>query len=146
MIQPVMVVDTNTEARALARKRGLALLAASTGGALARPLIGLTVADLATWDLLGVPRRLDALEAFRRAVDGDAIRRLSEDYLDASSDPADAAWLIARVLEEANPWDELRAYVREKVEALYPAYEVDEFTDLFWGRIQQWRSEQESRS
>ena len=90
-------------------------------------MIGLTVADLATWDLLGVPRRLDALEAFRRAVDGDAIRRLSEDYLDASSDPADAAWIIARVLEEANPWDELRAYVREKVEADYEAGRTHNF-------------------
>jgi len=29
--------------------------------------------------------------------------------------------------------------VRQKVEALYPAGEVEEFTELFWGRIQTWR-------
>jgi len=29
--------------------------------------------------------------------------------------------------------------IRQKVEALYPAHEIDEFTDLFWQRIQAWR-------
>jgi hypothetical protein len=32
-----------------------------------------------------------------------------------------------------------RAAVRAKVEALYPAHEVEGFTELFWQRIQQWR-------
>jgi hypothetical protein len=32
-----------------------------------------------------------------------------------------------------------RAAVREKVAALYPAHEVDEFTERFWGDIQVWR-------
>lgn len=32
--------------------------------------------------------------------------------------------------------------IRQKVEALYPEHEFDEFTELFWGRIQQWRKEQ----
>jgi hypothetical protein len=31
--------------------------------------------------------------------------------------------------------------VRQKVAALYPAHEVEPFTELFWERIQQWRSE-----
>ena len=31
--------------------------------------------------------------------------------------------------------------VRQKVTALFPAHEVDAFTDLFWGRIQQWRAD-----
>ncbi|MDH3305726.1 MAG: hypothetical protein OEM92_11015 [Gammaproteobacteria bacterium] len=35
--------------------------------------------------------------------------------------------------------DAVRAAIREKVEALYPDYEYDEFTELFWNRIQQWR-------
>ncbi len=30
--------------------------------------------------------------------------------------------------------------VRQKVESLYPADEIDKFTELFWGRIQEWRS------
>ncbi len=42
--------------------------------------------------------------------------------------------------------DIARSAVREKVEALYPAHEIEEFTDLFWGRIQRWRAEQEAAS
>jgi hypothetical protein len=42
--------------------------------------------------------------------------------------------------------DIARRAVREKVEALYPAHEIEEFTDLFWGRIQRWRAEQEAAS
>ena len=29
--------------------------------------------------------------------------------------------------------------IRQKVQALYPEHEIDEFTELFWNRIQQWR-------
>jgi hypothetical protein len=32
--------------------------------------------------------------------------------------------------------------VRQKVAALFPAHEVEEFTELFYGRIQRWRAEQ----
>ena len=35
--------------------------------------------------------------------------------------------------------DAVRAAIREKVEALYPDYGYDEFTELFWNRIQHWR-------
>ena len=34
--------------------------------------------------------------------------------------------------------------IRQKVQALFPAHEHDEFTELFWTRIQSWR-EQEGR-
>src|SRR6185436_10923367 len=37
---------------------------------------------------------------------------------------------------------ECREAVRLKVEALYPPHEVEPFTDLFFARIQRWRSEQ----
>lgn len=30
--------------------------------------------------------------------------------------------------------------IRQKVEALYPEHEIDEFTELFWSRIQDWRA------
>ena len=30
--------------------------------------------------------------------------------------------------------------IRQKVESLYPKHEIDEFTDLFWNRIQSWRT------
>jgi hypothetical protein len=35
--------------------------------------------------------------------------------------------------------DTARDAVRQKVEALFPAHEIEEFTELFWTRIQQWR-------
>jgi hypothetical protein len=38
--------------------------------------------------------------------------------------------------------DAARDAVRVKVEALFPAHEVDSFTELFWSRIQRWRSEE----
>ena len=37
--------------------------------------------------------------------------------------------------------DEARAAVRLKVAALFPEHEVDEFTEHFWGAIQQWRAD-----
>ncbi len=40
--------------------------------------------------------------------------------------------------------EKLRDAIRQKVEALFPAHEHDEFTQLFWDRIQLWR-EQEGR-
>jgi len=39
-----------------------------------------------------------------------------------------------------------RAAVREKVQALYPEEEVEEFTELFWGRIQDWRRREHASS
>ena len=35
-----------------------------------------------------------------------------------------------------------RDAVRQKVAALFPAHEVEEFTELFFGRIQKWRAEE----
>ncbi len=35
--------------------------------------------------------------------------------------------------------EEAKSAVRQKVQALYPAYEVEAFTELFWTRIQDWR-------
>jgi hypothetical protein len=37
--------------------------------------------------------------------------------------------------------DTARNAVRLKVAALYPDHEVEEYTDLFWGRIQRWRED-----
>lgn len=38
--------------------------------------------------------------------------------------------------------DVARDAIHQKVEAMYPEHEVDEFTDMFWSRIQQWRDDQ----
>lgn len=37
---------------------------------------------------------------------------------------------------------EAKDAVRQKVAALFPAHEVEQFTELFWGRIQKWRADQ----
>ncbi len=38
-----------------------------------------------------------------------------------------------------------KAAVRSKVAALFPAHEVEQFTELFWNRIQAWRAEPHSK-
>jgi hypothetical protein len=38
--------------------------------------------------------------------------------------------------------DAAKRAVRLKVAALFPAHEVEKFTELFWARIGQWRAEQ----
>ena len=38
--------------------------------------------------------------------------------------------------------DVVRDAIRQKVEALYPEHEWDEFTELFWSRIQSWRAQE----
>jgi hypothetical protein len=40
---------------------------------------------------------------------------------------------------------EAREAVRLKVAALYPAHEVEPFTELFWRRIQKWREDDKAR-
>ncbi len=36
----------------------------------------------------------------------------------------------------------MRDAIRQKVEALFPPHEIDEFLDLFWGRVQLWREQE----
>jgi hypothetical protein len=127
MIMHTLDAGMDIGTRAITRRRALALLAASTGGGLARPLAGLTVGDLRTWELIGIPQRTDALERFRRAVDGDAIRRLAEDYLDATTDPTDAEWLVTRVLSDAVPQEDLGAYMRRRVGDDYASLRTHDF-------------------
>ena len=38
-----------------------------------------------------------------------------------------------------------RDAVQQKVQALYPSHEIEEFTELFWGRIQAWRQKESER-
>ncbi len=40
--------------------------------------------------------------------------------------------------------DEAKDAVRQKVTALFPIHEVEKFTELFWGRIQDWRATQKA--
>lgn len=41
--------------------------------------------------------------------------------------------------------DVVKDAVREKVTALFPAREIEQFTELFWGRIQHWRDTEGAR-
>ena len=41
--------------------------------------------------------------------------------------------------------DRAREAVRKKVQSLFPEHEWDEFTDHFWGRLQDWRAEETER-
>jgi hypothetical protein len=40
--------------------------------------------------------------------------------------------------------EQAKEAVRKKVTALFPAHEVEQFTELFWKRIQHWRAEQKA--
>lgn len=48
---------------------------------------------------------------------------------------------LDRVLWEFFATDTARDAVRQKVVAMYPEHEIDEFTEMFWQRIQQWRAD-----
>lgn len=103
------------------RRRALALLAASRGGALARPFRGLTVENLARRERFVGPDGDGAIEGLRRALDGDAARRLGQDYLDATRDPADAATIVARVLDAAEPDERVGEYLLRIIAEDYEA-------------------------
>jgi hypothetical protein len=38
--------------------------------------------------------------------------------------------------------DVVKDAIYQKVEALYPEHEIEQFTELFWDRIQDWRRQQ----
>ncbi|MDX1460801.1 MAG: hypothetical protein R3348_07060 [Xanthomonadales bacterium] len=48
---------------------------------------------------------------------------------------------LDEVADEFFGSDVARDAVRQKVEALFPEHEIEEFTELFWQRIQRWRRE-----
>jgi len=37
---------------------------------------------------------------------------------------------------------QMRDAIHQKVSALFPAHEIDEFTELFWQRVQHWREQE----
>ncbi len=51
---------------------------------------------------------------------------------------------LDEVTHEFFATQEARDAVRVKVAALFPAHEVDAFTELFWKRIQAWRADQKA--
>ena len=75
--------------------------------------------------------------------------KIARDRLDSDAFEAFCAKRLAHLDDVAWEFfgsDEARDAVRVKVAALYPAHEVDTFTDLFWSRIQTWREADASRA
>jgi hypothetical protein len=66
----------------------------------------------------------------RTALDADAFEEFCARHLGH----------LDAVADEFFGTEQARDAVRQKVTALFPAHEVDEFTELFYGRIQQWRA------
>ena len=67
-----------------------------------------------------------------------ARRRLQADEFDEFCDTHLAN--LDEVVHEFFGTDMARDAVRQKVVAMYPEHEVDEFTEMFWQRIQDWRN------
>jgi len=53
---------------------------------------------------------------------------------------------LDEVANEFFAGDIVHEAIREKVTALYPEHETEEFTELFWNRVQQWRRQEGSGS
>ena len=68
----------------------------------------------------------------RKRFDVDRFEEFCDKHLGHLDDVAHA-YFASQAVKDA---------IREKVEALYPPHEHEEFTELFWNRIQYWRQEQ----
>jgi len=66
----------------------------------------------------------------RRAFDADAFEEFCARHLSH----------LDAVADEFFGTEQAHDAVRQKVTALFPAHEVEQFTELFWGRIQAWRA------
>ena len=65
----------------------------------------------------------------RKRLDTDKFEEFCAKHLPTFDDVANAFFAT----------DEAKAAVRAKVAVLFPAHEIDEFTEKFWGQIQDWR-------
>ena len=75
---------------------------------------------------------------------GDRPRALRDRRASRSSAPSTSPHLD-EVAWEFFGTDVAKDAVRQKVAALFPAHEVEQFTELFWTRIQAWRGDDEAR-
>jgi hypothetical protein len=91
-------------------------------------------------------------EYFRIAAQDKPFEEKLEDYAKIALDYFEAERFeefceqhLAHLDEVADEFfgsDTVRDAIRQKVEALYPEHEWDEFTELFWNRIQEWRRQE----
>jgi len=92
---------------------------------------------------------LDWTPFFRVAAEGGTFEDRLARYAALARERLDADAFDAFCSEHLDHFDEVvweffgtdtaRDAVRRKVEAMYPPHEVEEFTELFWQRIQRWR-------
>jgi len=76
----------------------------------------------------------------------DALLPLAHDRFDTQEFKEFCFTHLSHLDEVAWEWfgtDEARDAVRRKVAALFPPHEVDEFTELFYSRIERWREHEE---
>jgi len=74
-----------------------------------------------------------------------AYGRLARERLDAAPFEEFCAKHLSHLDEVAHEFfgsEAARTAVRKKVTALFPAHEVDLFTELFWNRVQEWRKDE----
>jgi hypothetical protein len=74
----------------------------------------------------------------------DAYARIAERRFETDAFEEFCAKHLGHLDEVANEFfqtQEAKDAVRLKVGALFPAHEVEQFTELFWGRIQDWRGQ-----
>jgi hypothetical protein len=78
----------------------------------------------------------------------DAYTAIAEERMEADRFEEFCAKHMSHLDEVAHEFfgsQEAKDAVREKVKALYPVHEIEPFTELFWGRIQDWRSDQSAK-
>jgi hypothetical protein len=88
--------------------------------------------DIAAQDLPYREKLRGYARIARQTLDADAFEEFCARHL---------AHLDA-VADEFFGTEQAHDAVRQKVTALFPAHEVEQFTELFYGRIQRWRAEQ----
>ena len=85
--------------------------------------------DIADQDIPFEEKLAGYVKIARKRFDVDEFEAFCAEHLSHLDEVADAYFAT----------DAVRAAIREKVEALYPEHEFDEFTQLFWDRIQKSR-------
>jgi hypothetical protein len=85
--------------------------------------------DIADQDKPFDDKLADYVRIARRHFDIDRFEEFCDQHLGHLDEVAHAYFATPAVKDA----------IREKVEALYPAHEHEEFTELFWNRIQDWR-------
>jgi hypothetical protein len=74
----------------------------------------------------------------------DAYAKIAEERLESARFEEFCATHLAHLDEVTHEFfggPEAREAIRMKVAALFPAHEIEQFTELFWQRIQEWRQE-----